>query len=232
MKLLQRSCGLIAAISLAISSTAHSAVVSVLGDDLIFTYDNATQFGLATVVGNAIFFFDVDFEAQSVGTQGTVIDSDFVNIAIEVQSGSSFVIDNFQLFELGDYILDGASASVSAEAQLSITSLTGACPFPCTMAPIFSAGPLNTVGPLTEWTINGIADLDNVAEWGSDTAVNAKIQNTLTAESTVFGDSAFIVKKTGALGIQVVAEVPLPAGVWLFASGLLGLVSFRSKKND
>ena len=210
------------------SSLSHAAIVTVNGTDVSFTYDDSTQFGTATIVGNSIFFLNPNFLAQSLNDDGPVIDTDFVNIEIDVLTGSSFTMDNFQLFELGDYELNGSTASVSADAQLSITSLTGACPFPCTMAPIFSAGPLTTQGALTEWTINGIADLDNNANWGSDTHVNAKIQNTLNATSTEFGDSAFIVKKVGALGITVSA-VPVPAAAWLFASAMLGLIGLKRK---
>lgn len=211
------------------SSLSHAAIVTVNGTDVSFKYDDATQFGTATIVGNSIFFFNPNFLAQSLNTDGPVIDSDFVNIEIDVLSGSSFTMDNFQLFELGDYELNGSSASVSADAQLSVTSLTGACPFPCTMAPIFSAGPLTTQGALTEWTINGVADLDNNANWGSDTKVNLKIQNNLNASSTEFGDSAFIVKKVGALGVTVSA-VPVPAAAWLFGSAMLGLVALKKRK--
>ena len=101
MKSLKRTFPALAAGLILASSASQAAPVTVMGDDLIFTYDDATQFGTVTVIGNGIFFFDVDFEAQSVGTQGTVIDSDFVNIGIEVKAGSSLVIDSFQLFELG-----------------------------------------------------------------------------------------------------------------------------------
>lgn len=215
---------------LSISAFSNAAVVSVMGDDVVFTYDDATQFGTATVVGNSIFFFNPVFNATSVGTAGTVIDTDFVAITIETKQDSDFVMDNFTLFELGDYDLDGDSASVSADAQLIVSSLTGACPFPCTMSNVFSAGALTTQGALTEWQINGGLDLDNDSSWGEDTAVNLTIQNTLTAESTVFGDSAFIVKKTGALGVTVSAEVPVLAAVWLFGSALIGLISARKKR--
>lgn len=218
------------------STTVHAAVVSIAGDDLIFTYDDATLFGSANVVGNSIFFLPTNFLAQSLngnGGAGAVQVTDIVDIDITVKAGSSFLMDNFVLVESGDYKLVGSGTSASAEAFLQITSFTQTCGILtlCNMANTFSAGTLNNQsGNLEQWSLNGALDLDNNANWGDDFHVNVRIQNTLDATSTSNLESALIQKKFGAIGVAVVSEVPVPASAWLFGSALIGLLKLKRSK--
>jgi hypothetical protein len=211
---------------------ANAAMITQMGADVSFTYDDSTLYGTGFVVGNSIFFSPTTFIAESLNTAGAVSATATLNIDVEVHQGSNYVIDSFQIAEAGDYLLNGASSSVSAEGRLQVTSLTSTCGglFPCQDTDIFSAGALTTVGALTEWTASGAVDFDDIAGWGTDTHVQAQIQNLLTATSTVDGESAFIQKKFEGVGLVVMPEVPVPAAAWLFGSALLGLAGVKRKK--
>ena len=105
---------LAAGLLLLVSALSHSAPVTIMGDDLIFTYDDSTLFGTANVIGNSIFFLPTNFIAQAANDDGAVQVTDTVDIEIQVKEGSSYLMDNFQLFESGDYLLNGSSASAVA----------------------------------------------------------------------------------------------------------------------
>jgi len=212
----------------------YAAIVSIEGDNYIFTYDNSTLFGSANVINDSIFFLPTDFSAHSVNNEGAVLTSDIVDIAIQTKSGSSKLIDAFSIYELGDYRLHGDSASVDVAAYVQVSSFTATCNnfflMPCITSQTFSpeetfttTDPLVDLNTLVTWQISGEIDLDSHPDWGSDSYVNLRIQNNLYATSLNIGDLAQIQKKFGGLGVQVVSEVPLPTAFWLFASALIGL---------
>lgn len=229
---------LAAGLLLLVSALSHSAPVTIMGDDLIFTYDDSTLFGTANVIGNSIFFLPTNFIAQAANDDGAVQVTDTVDIEIQVKEGSSYLMDNFQLFESGDYLLNGSSASADVNAFLQVTSFTHTCmmggspiPVACNMANTFDAGTLNVAsGALEQWSLSGGLDLDMMPMWADDFHVNLRIQNTLDATSLDVGDSALIQKKFGAIGVEIVGEVPVPAAAWLFGSALLSLVVAKKRK--
>ena len=185
------------------------------------------EFGAGTVVGNNIFFSPTSFIAMSANGDGAVTTTATLNIDIEVNAGSSYAIGGFGAAEAGDYLLSGGT-SVGAVGRLQVTSLTTtACGLFCIATDLFSAGALSDQGALTEWAATGTVDLTDIAGWGSDTHVQAQIQNVLSATSTVLGDSALVQKKFVGIGVESVSQVPLPAGVWLFGSAIAGLAGLR-----
>ena len=64
---------------------------------------------------------------------------------------------------------------------------------------------------------------DSGASWGADTSVVSLGANAYTV---TFGTGANVVE----VDVQSISAVPVPAAVWLFASGLLGLVSIARRK--
>lgn len=218
-------------------ATANAATITQFGTDIKFTYDDATQFGTGTVVGNNIFFNPTGFVAESLNGAG-LVNSDpvgnTINITVEATT-ENYVMDMFNLVENGDYKLNdlgGAASYVTAQAEFKVTSETNlfGCGGLCQDTKLFNAGVLpDTGGALALWSMGGSIDLADTTNWGTDTKVQIQIQNNLSAFTDVFGEEAFIQKKFGAVGIQI-NPIPVPAAVWLFGSGLLGLVGMARRK--
>ena len=216
--------------ALLMSTASNAATVTTCGTDLCFQYDDATLFGTGNVVGNNIFFLPTNFRAESNNTDGLVQVSATLDITATLQNPSSgFVMDMFNLVEKGDYQMSGgASTSVTAGGSFSVTSLTISG---MNQMNAFNDTGLNTVGPVTLWDASSSIDLSSINGWGSDTKVIIQLQNDLSATSNLQGEGAFIQKKYGDIGI-VVNPVPIPAAVWLFGSGLIGLIgAVRRKKS-
>ena len=98
--------------------SAKSAVVTVEGDNLTFTYDDSTLFGSANIVGNSIFFLPNNFSAQSVNDQGSTLSSDIVDVQIKVRDETIHLMDRFVLYESGDYKISDSTASVDVSHNL------------------------------------------------------------------------------------------------------------------
>lgn len=215
----------LASAALLLTTSAQSAMIC--GTDLCFDYDDATLFGTANVAGNNIFFVPTGFRAESNNTDGAVSVSETLNITVTLKNpNSGFVMDMFSLTEKGDYQMTGGTGtSVSAGGSFSVTSLTNSM----NQFNTFNATGLNTVGPVTDWNASSSIDLTSIAGWGSDTSVMIQLQNNLLATSTVFGESAFVQKKFGRIGVDI-NPIPVPAAVWLFGSGLLGLAAAARRR--
>lgn len=214
------------------------------GTDVSFTYDETSLYGIGTVVGNSISFKPTEFKVESLGGAGTDLGNGnsisggqatlSVTLTITMESLTDvYLMDMVQLVEIGDYRLNGApTADVDVSAYVDIESGTTNCGiFACSdTGNIFTAGPLaDTGGALTAWSLGGSLDFADTAGWGSDTKIIMTLQNNIQAETVNAGEQAFIQKKQGGIGI-VVNPVPVPAAVWLFGSGLLGLVGLARRK--
>lgn len=204
------------------SAQVSAATVTVYGDDLKFTYDDSTLYGTANVIGNNIFFIPSTFEATSTNGGITSV-SETLEITIEVIT-PGYQLETFALSEQGDYLLQGAGASASATGNFMVESDTSAN----SDSEALDAGPLTAQDAVTEWNIDAQIDLADTAGWGSDTAVTVTLQNDLMASTTTVGELAFVEKKIGAVGV-LVNPIPVPAAVWLFASGL-GLLGFVRRR--
>jgi len=215
-------------------TTGQAASVTVFGDDISFTYDDATLFGEVTVVGNTFFFTPDNFFAKSLNGAGVDLVNETLAVDIAVTTGG-FEIDTLYLRERGDYRLSGSGSEVSVEGQLSVVSNTTACgDFSCEEIVNFNGGALIVQNALTPWDINETMDLGSVGAWGSDTDISLTLENILRANTVSSPSSeAFIEKKFGGIAISVnvpPAIIPVPAAVWLFGSGLLGLVGVARRK--
>jgi len=214
------------------AATPNAAIVTLNGTDVSFTYDDSTAFGTANVVNNSIFFQPTNFIAESLNGAGAV--SLRETLIIDVQATSAgYNMSSFLLAEQGDYELTGAGSSVSASGRLGVTSITSTCGLflPCNDASIFNVAntDLDTIGTLTAWSGSTSVNLADTIGWGSDSSVQLSLQNNLLATTLNDGESAMIQKKFGAIGITV-NPVPVPAALWLFGSGLIGLAAFAKRK--
>ena len=211
------------------ASAASATTITQFGDDVSFTYDDSTAYGVGTVVGNAIFFTPTTIYASSSDGAGTDEMHATLNIDVEATT-DGFDMTMFSITEYGDYKLNdiGGSAYVDADGYFAAASNTTiACSGPCYDAIVYDAGTLgDTGGNLVAWDMGGTIYLGDTTGWGSDTSVNLTIQNNLYAYTTESGETAYIQKKFSI----TIPEVPVPAAVWLFGSGLLGLVAVGRRK--
>ena len=189
-------------------------------------------------MGDSIFFLPNNFSAQSVNNQGSTISSDIVDVQIRVKDETIHLMDRFILYESGDYKISDTRASVDVSAQFMVTSFVKTCDnhgiFVCNQSEIFgSTESFIDDNQLRDWSLTGFIDLDTLTLWGDDSYVNVRIQNNLYATSLEEGDIAQIQKKFGVIGVSVELQpVPLPAGIYLFLSGLVGLGVLKNKKSN
>lgn len=217
----------LAVTSLLLAFTSQAATITQYGTDISYTYDDSTAYGTGVVVGNSIFFTPSAFLAESLDGAGLTTATATLNIDVSATT-SGFSMASFSLFEDGDYRLRGSGASVNADAFFRATSSTTTCGTSlCQATTLFDAGTLSdTGGSLALWNMGDSLNLASVAGWGSDTDVRLTIQNNLTAETLASGEIAFIQKKFSL----AIPEVPVPAAVWLFGSGLVGLIGLARRK--
>lgn len=217
---------LLSGLILLASTAANSALITQYGDNLSFTYDDSTAYGTGFVIGDVIFFTPSIFLAESYDAEGLDTITATLNIDISATT-DGYKMSSFDLYEDGDYRLDGNGASVSADGFFRATSLTTQCGLPpCQETTLFDAGTLtDTDGDLALWSMGGMLDLS----WGMDSAVRLTIQNNLTAETLADQEIAFIQKK---FSVTTTPEVPVPAAVWLFGSGILTLIGVARRRTQ
>ena len=214
------------------SSVAHAASVTQCGDTICFTWNDTelSIFGTPSIVGDKIIFDPTTFTANSLNGEGVVTTNATVNITIDVMEGYAF--DSMSLDEAGDYFLWGSKSAVSVGGQLRVRddadtllatgNITASEPF----------NTFNTPHDLTTHNWDAAASVSLAgAEWNGVTQVVMKIENILSAytDPTDTGAlQAFIEKKR--ISVEVTTVIPVPAAVWLFGSGLLGLVGIARRR--
>jgi len=190
-------------------------------------------FGSPTVTGNTIFFTPTDFIAQSTNGDGTFLTSSTINVVITPNQGKA--LTSLALTERGDYSLDGEGSSVGIGGQLRAFSMND--PINVEDSSFITSASNLTINDnlYHNWTAGAGVDLTG-AQWQKTSAVDMTLENVL--EATTNGDSfpskAFIQKKFTGVGITVglvpPASVPVPAALWLFGSGLVGLIGVARRE--
>ncbi len=207
------------------------------GATVCFVYDPADVdplFGTLQVSGDNVFVTPVGFKALSTDAQGTVVTSGTGTIQVVAKPG--YVLDAIHVGEVGDYrMVGGTGTSVDVDGWLRVFDWLDPTPVFGTEATTTLAisGDLAIAdGDLHNWSGQGGFDL-TTPTWDGRDHVGLTLQNTLTATSTVSGESAMIQKKAVGSEITVSVEtavVPLPGALWLFGAGLAGLVGVARRR--
>lgn len=203
---------------------SKAAIVTQMGDDVVFTYDDSTKFGTGIVVGNTISFSPDNFRAEVIPGSGFDFDNDVLDIDITVKDGLTLVLDSITTTEVGDYALFGSDTFVSASLYTEVDSNT------------WGAIPVNAVtvdtGNITTPNDNTLSlwNLTNINNWGweNETSVTFTIQNNLTAYAGSSSEFAWIQKKDGTVSIDV-QVVPLPGAAIFFISAMGSVFVLRRK---
>ena len=225
---------------------AQAATVHLVGPDIDFYYDD-TQAGLAyfgppqvSATGNNLIFAPTGFNAQSIdgvgshtGSPTDAMSASFTFRAIARTTATP--LETVIARELGDYRMSSTAPDntfVSVGSILTVVETTNITNESFTE--FLSSSDLTIAdGNFHAWESTGTVDLTS-PNWSGVGDVLVTLQNNLTAGSAGAGDSAFIQKAIIGEGIVVSmdAVVPVPAAVWLFGSGLMGLVGVaRVRRN-
>ena len=216
-------------------SVANAATVTQCGDTICFTWDDTERsiFGTPSIVGDKIIFDPTTFVANSVNGEGVVTTNATVNITIDAMAGYAF--DSMSLAESGDYFLWGSNSFVAVGGQLRVRDDADTL---LVTDSITASGPLNIINTAPDltthnWDASASVSLAG-AKWDGVARVVMKVENILSAFTDVNDAGAlqaFIEKKKVGVEIDIVTTViPVPAALWLFGSGLLGLIGISRRK--
>lgn len=232
------------------SVNAFAVTQTVIGTNFDVVYDDS-QGGLTSgkysaplISGNNIIFSNSNFitSCADAGCNNPVEGT--VDFTIVPKNG--FTVESLFLAEQGRYKLNGATASVAPIGSLDVgDALNG----------LFGASgsggiaAINTfVDDNTFRTWNAVASVSTTGQgssllgpvdWNTVSQFSVSIINQLVATTDAFGDTAVIEKlATGTslmLGVNQnpnLNPVPIPGAIWLFGSGLLGLVGVARKRKQ
>jgi hypothetical protein len=211
---------------------AGSGLTVLEGNSVCFLYDAndvSPLYGTLSVSGDNIFATPDSFIAASAdgGSQQTTGIG-----TVRVVAKQGFELQEINVAERGNYIMSGSGSSVDVDASLDIFDWN---------APLFGSydtSNLTVTGNLTladgslhNWSASTSFDL-TTAMWNGIDDVGLTLTNVLTAGTSMLGESASIQKTLSGTELITIftTPIPVPAAVWLFGSGLLGLAAFIRRR--
>jgi len=226
-----RLSGLLGALVLCAGSGAQAAIVHLEGATVDFYYDDAqpgmAAYGALSAIGDSIFATPTTFIAESLNGTG---DSFSALGTVQVVLKSGYRFDSVQVAQRGDYLLNGAGASVSVSGDLTIEDSSNPATALSTTMTSSSDFTIND-NALHAWSSSGAFD---VSSWTTVTSVDLSLDTMLLANTGAAGERAYIEKKFtgGGLVTIMTTPIPVPAAVWLFGSGLIALTGFARRPRN
>jgi hypothetical protein len=211
---------------------ANATIVTLVGTDFNVVYDDTQlgQFGAPTLVGDNLFFTPNNFRAESTNGAGVVTDNSTLN-GLYLVAHAGFHFGTLSLAEFGDYIMTGASSTVSVNGQLRAFDYNNAVLTQTTNnISVSGSTPLNIIdGANHNWAASAAINnstptvIPGSNPWlASSSKVGLTLENNLSAYTSSADTGplrAMVEKKFN--GVEVMVQpVPLPAAVWLLGSGL------------
>lgn len=192
------------------------------------TTDTVPLFGAPTLSGDSLLFFPSNYTstANSGATDQT---SSTLTMNIVAKGGTELTVITIQ--EFGDYSLSGvgtSATSASIDGALFVTDLSGvtgvhtdslvvnpASPYvlPSDSSGIFSA--------TTTLDLTGLGITEAFLTFNNNLATTSEAGTTALIQKKVVNGPSIVVS---------VDPIPVPAAVWLFGSGLLGLIGVARRK--
>lgn len=216
-------------LSQTLSSAAFAASVTMAGNTVDFTFDDAMLglFGQASLSGDTLFFNSGNFKAMSLNGVGYALTNDTMNIRVSAHAG--LVFSAIDLVEKGDYLLRGSASTAEVTGQVRILDI--AKPLVDVTASILPAGPLDQTSASTQnWVAGASADLTS---WNSAQAINVTVENLLLASTGATSSLAFVQKKFVGLTPTMLAVTAVPEAetytMMLAGLGLVGLAVMRRR---
>ena len=212
------------------------------GDTVIFKYLGTSStmglFGTLQVVGDSILASATDFRAESNNTTGlTDIQTADANGSMQVTAKPGYQIQAVDIVEFGDYLMTSGDTAVSVSGIAAIWEWGK-------FGSTYTASALNVTGYGADDVGGLLQTRDTVdpnlwdAKWNSGVLadgildIGLELQNNLSATTMNAGEIAWVEKKISAVEVGVTtAVIPLPAAMWLFGSGLLGLAGIARRKS-
>lgn len=181
--------------------------------------DPLPLFGSPLVGGDSITFSTGPFAAAQAGV-GSDITAGQLSFVIQADPG--LFIESISLDEIGDFLMLGNTAGVTAGGTLVATvldPLTGG--FVSSPISFDQAFPLAGTGSGI-WSGEATVDLSHL----NVTSVRIDLDNILIASSDAPADAAFIDKKALTVSVDF-SEVPEPASLMLMGLGLVSVMRRR-----
>lgn len=209
----------------ALSGAALAASVTLTGDTVDYTFDDALLglFGTPTLVGDTLSFTPVEFQAESLNGAGIDLTNNTINVQVTAHSGYTF--SSIDMIERGDYMLLGGGSSADVAGQVRVFDVAN--PASDVTTAIAPDAPLDVMssGGTTNWTAGTSTDISG---WTDAQTVNVTWQNLLIGETSASSSMAFVDKKYGGLTATVAAVTPVPeAEVSAMMLAGLGLVGWQ-----
>lgn len=204
-----------------------------VGDSVIFRYAGTSSsmglFGTLEVIGDSIVAFPTAFRAESnTATQAGIND----NGSVQVIAKSGYQFDSVTIVERGAYNMTGADSVVTASSFMEVMDWNNQISGAYDGTALTLNGPLNNrTGVDAAWRLRGTVDMTG-SMWDGVDSIRLDLVNTLTATGN--SGTAWIEKLSSGAGLDVsilTTPVPVPAALWLFGTGLLGLLGMAKRRS-
>jgi len=211
-------------------SIANSAIVHAgSGNTVDFYYDDADQgtldYGTLQITGDTIFATP-SFGVSAANGEGTNIFQNIGSIFVVAKDGYSF--SSIDIVESGTYQTTG-NGTVDLTGSLQI--IDSDAPLLTNATDFLGVSDLSLSG-LNSWQASLNYDL-TTAMWDNTNSIQLTLTNTLFATSPDGGSTAIINQTlTGSSMGMSINTIPVPAAVWLFGSGLIGLAGVARRRNQ
>lgn len=204
-----------------------------VGDTVVFRFAGTRSemglFGTLEVVGDSVVAFPSGFRAESNDATQASIDA---NGSIQVSVKAGYQFDSVSIVERGAYNMTAKDSRVDATSFMDVADWNDPIFGPYTSTDLTLKRALeNRTGTDTAWELRGTLDLSS-ADWDGVNEISLGLLNSLYATGN--SGTAWIEKLRSGAGLDVsivtVPEVPVPAALWLFGSGLVGLFGLTRRR--